>query len=232
MEVDSPAFPRRVPDLLPVAPPPSPALLAAVAAAGLVRTRRPLRALFAVAALGIVWATLLLVWCYGFRDDVGRLSLFRVGLCVGAGLAAFVTQLAGAIVPGRGQVLAAPRGVLRTLALGLLLAATGLLLSGRAPSTSPPLDASVAHYALPCIVNGLGVLAVPTAAALLAVRRHVPIRARSVAMAIGAGTGALSGLVLHLGCRVGGVAHFGLIHGGMMVAPGLLLAVLAPRLLR
>ena len=49
------------------------------------------------------------------------------------------------------------------------------------------------------------------------------------AAALGAGSGSLGGLVLHLHCHVTDPLHLGIVHGGLVVLAALLAAALVPR---
>jgi hypothetical protein len=66
----------------------------------------------------------------------------------------------------------------------------------------------------------------------LFLRGAAPVGARWVGWALGAGGGALGGLLLHLHCSIADRLHMGLIHGGVVVLGGAFAALLVDRLLR
>jgi hypothetical protein len=82
-----------------------------------------------------------------------------------------------------------------------------------------------------CLLSGFLVAAVPATLALLALGRLIPMGAWRTALAVGGAAGVLAGLTLELHCPSADVAHLGLAHGTVMVAPAVLLALLGARLL-
>jgi hypothetical protein len=198
------------------APRPSAALLAAVSGGGAVRTRRPGRALAAVALVAVAWAALFLAFVPMRRDlpFLPHASWVLLAFVWTAGVAA---PLAAALLPRRRQVLPdGARAAAVALAATVVLVAIGLALPPSAPGhTIVPVDAaSTAHSIVHCLRFGMLVALAPLVAGLVALRRLVPVAGARLLAAVGAAAGALGGLVLHVLCPLGGPWHVGFGHGG------------------
>ncbi len=141
-----------------------------------------------------------------------------------------------ALLPRRGQVSPAWR-IARAGALvaGGLFVGAGLLLAREVPGASTTVGGEsndLWRYGHGCLRAGLVTALAPLLLGVLFLRRAVPVGAVWVGAALGAGGGALGGLMLHLHCPITPPLHLGLIHGGVVVIGGLLGALLAPRVLR
>jgi hypothetical protein len=217
------------------APPPSPRLLAEVAATRPVTTRRPARTAVGIALVSLACGLSLLVWGIGLRRDLGALPALPLVLYAAACLVSFTGQLAAAVVPPRREVLPSRRRAARVALASLaIVVPLGLLVGVNAHAGTP---IALGHFdrfwarTLPCFGSGLAVAAVPALIGLWALRRLVPHGAWPMAMAVGGAGGVLAGLVLELHCPRADLVHVGLAHGTVMVIPALLLAVVGSRLL-
>jgi hypothetical protein len=206
------------------APPPSAQLLAAVAGARPVRTRRPGRAFAWAAGIAVMVAALPLARV-PMRADWPHLPRLWWGAVALLWLAGFVVPLACAVLPRRDAVL--PAG--GRAALAAWTAVFGLLLVGFAltpdapPYTLVPVGARAIDISITrCFVFGVVLALVPLVAGLVAVRKVLLVAGSAILAAIGAAAGALSGLVLHVLCPVGGGWHVGVGHAGIVVAMALL----------
>ena len=200
------------------APVPSARLEAALGELGTVRTRRPRLALAVVAVLSVAWCAALLLGVHlGPRPDLAQVSPVRLALVLLGSGAVFTGFLWSAVVPRRGHVLPwlgpARGAVIAGLAVGLL----GVLLAPAAGPRSfvpPPTVAALVRYSRGCARGALMVAIVPTAIALLSLRRSLPLGAARVGARVGVAIGALTAMVMALHCPIVGVAHVGLVHGG------------------
>jgi hypothetical protein len=209
-------------------PPASPALERALAGLRPIRTRRPARVLFGVAAASLTWATAL-VCELGVRKDLGALRSFPFAVYAAACFATFIALLWCALVPPRGQVLSSGSASARATAL-MLVALIGLDLAiAIYPLAGGHLDAGAAARfvaaAWHCVAAAGGVVAVPLALGLWSLRSLLPLGGWRVVMAVGGAAGALAGLVLHVHCSVADPAHVGLVHGAILVLPAVILAL-------
>jgi hypothetical protein len=218
----------------PAHPPPSQALLDAVAAAkgSRVRTRRPALAL-AAALLVALSAGAAMVALRGVRGDLPSQPRAPWLLLGAAWLAGLIAPLALALVPRRGQVLprtAAARAAAIAGALGLV--ALPFVLARVTPDSRVAKDgAELARATLSCLSVGLLLAIAPLAAGALALWRTLPVGARSIGAALGAAGGALGGLALHLHCAWAEPLHVALGHGGAVIVGALVGALLAPLLI-
>jgi hypothetical protein len=216
-------------------PPPSPALLAAVARAGPVKTRRPGRATGGIALLSLASALSVLVWGLGLRRGVGAIPRLPLLLYTAVCLAAFAGQLAAALIPPSGEVLPSGQRSSRMSLVSLAITVPVGILVGI--QTHPGVRSAVGHLAgfwtqaVPCLVNGMAVAAVPALLGFLSLRRLVPGVSRGAARALGGAGGVLAGLTLELHCPHQDLVHVGLAHGSVMLVPALVLALLGVRLL-
>ncbi|HEX4458283.1 MAG TPA: NrsF family protein [Polyangia bacterium] len=211
-------------DELPTPPPPSPALRAIVSGVQPVRTRRPLR-MFAL--LVGVSAVYLALWLTRFhhRRDLGYLP-FTWWLFLGvAWIGGFVMPLAMAVVPRRGAVL--PDGA-RASTATFAVAAVLLVLAFAFTPAAPPHTyiPQGAHDSMAmirhCMTVGLAFAIGPLAIGLVFLRRLLIVGGGRLMAAVGAASGALAGLLLHIICPMGGALHVGFGHGGVVVIAGLL----------
>ena len=215
------------------APGPSAKLMAAVDGMRPVRPRVPLRSLLAVAAAAAVFPSVAMA-LYPLRQDLGALPRAWVVTVAALWLAGFLIPLTVALLPPAGQVLpnsvrAGRTGVLAALTLVLV----GLLFTVDAPGITvlPPATWSAfVHLWLSCVSFSLKVSIPAVIVAALALRRLKIAGLARLGAAIGAAAGALSGLVLHGLCPIGGAAHVGLAHGGGVVIGAVLGALWLPLL--
>jgi hypothetical protein len=219
---------------LPV-PPPSAALLAKVARMEAVKTRRPARAAAGIALLSVACTVSLLVWGMGLRRDLGAIPTFPLLLYAAACLGGFGGQLVAALVPPPGQVLPSSRRSLgMTIALLAITVTAGTVLGVRAHPGVPLTIGQFAGFwasALPCLLDGLVVAAVPATLAVLSLRRLIPRGSWRTTLAVGGACGILAGLALELHCPRVDLLHVGLAHGSVMVGPALVLALAGIRFL-
>src|SRR5438874_1628360 len=118
------------------APPPSQALLAAVAVTKPVRTRVPLRTLLAVAAAAAVFPIAAFA-IYPLRKDLHALPRFWIAGVAVVWLTGFLVPLAAALLPPPGQVLPDGARAGRTAILAALtLVLIGLLCTIDAPGVT------------------------------------------------------------------------------------------------
>lgn len=213
---------------IPAAPPLSAAFEAELAALQPIAPRRPLRQLGVLVAVSAVYASGLLV-ALRVRPDAGELPIAYV---VGAGLAwllGFVVPSYLALVPRPGAVM--PRWWLGALAA--TVASLGLVVLGLVVHPAGPSSGSYGWDQFGrghgCLELGLATALVPVVLGALFLRGALPVGARGVAASLGAGGGALGGLVLHAHCRIADGPHLGLVHGGVVVLAALLAAAIVPR---
>jgi hypothetical protein len=208
----------------PAPPPPSPTLRAIVAGTQPVRMRRPWRAFgLLVGASGVYLA----LWLTRFhhRRDLAYLPLTWWALLAVVWLGGFLLPLGLAILPRRGSVLPdGARASVVALTAAAALLVVGFLLTPTAPAhTLIPVgfartSESIGH----CLTLGLAVALGPLAAGLLALRPLLIVGGARLMGAVGAAAGALGGLLLHIICAVGGPMHVGFGHAGVVVAAGIL----------
>ena len=213
---------------LPAPPAPSAALEAELGTLGPVAPRRPVRQLAMLLAISLVYGAGVLA-VVTTRRDAGELP---TGWLVGAALAwvsGFVIPSYLALVPREGAV--TPRW--RVAAIASLITAVGFITLGFAihPSGPHSVQYGAEHFfrGHTCLEIGLGTALVPVVIGALFLRGALPVGARWIAAALGAGGGSLGGLVLHLHCHVTDPLHVGLIHGGVVVVAAALAAAVVPR---
>lgn len=212
----------------PVPPPLSAALEAELAELAPVATRRPVRRLALVLAVSLLYGAGL-VAMLTLRRDLAQLP---IGWLFGAGLlwlSGFVVPLYLATVPRPGSMM--PRWRLAGLVSGIAAIAmigVSLLVHPTTPQ-SAVLGWQGVTRGYGCLLHGLETAMVPVIAGTIALRKALPVGARWIAAALGAGGGSLGGLVLHLHCPVADGLHVGLVHGGSILAAALLAAALVPR---
>lgn len=220
-------------DELAALPPPAPPALPDAVAAELARLapvtqRRPRRQLAILCAVSLGYGAGVLA-LLSLRRDAAQLPL---GWLVAAGmgwLLGFVLPCFLALVPRPGSMM--PRWQLAAGAA--TLASIGFVVLGLAihPSGRDSLSYGCERFAEGhgCLWIGLAVGLVPVALGAIFLRNALPVGARWIAAALGAGGGALGGLVLHLHCGIADMLHVGLIHGGVVVVAALLAAAVVPR---
>jgi hypothetical protein len=212
------------------APAPSPELLQAISGMKPVRTRSPHRILLVVVALWSLYGAIPLI-AFRLRPDLPFLPAWWVAVVAVAWWAGFIATVVVALLPARGQVV--PHGG-RALATALVVSAALIALGALLPRDAPghsielPLLIGIRN----CGTFALMASILPVAIGLFASRRVVVVRGWCIGAALGTGAGALSGLILHLLCPVGGAAHASLAHGGAVVMCGLIAALIAARVLR
>lgn len=79
-----------------------------------------------------------------------------------------------------------------------------------------------------CMWIGLAVALVPAIVGARFLRGALAVQSRTIAAALGAASGSLGGLVLHLHCGIADGSHVGLIHGGVVAVAAVLAAALLP----
>lgn len=219
-------------ELAALPPPPPPALSAALEAElaqlAPVATRRPLRQLAILVAVSLVYASGLVV-ALTTRGDMLELPM---GWLAGTGLGwlfGFLIPCYLALVPRKGSV--TPRW--RVAAISVAITSVGFVMFGLAihPSgaSSQIYGADHFHHGHTCLELGLATALVPVVIGAIFLRGALPVGARGIAAALGAGGGCLGGLVLHLHCDIADGLHIGLIHGGVVIVAALLSAALVPR---
>lgn len=183
-----------------------------------VKTRRPVRQLVTIVALSLLYAGGLLA-LLGIRPDVARLPAPLLLGWVVVWLVSFVAITYLVVVPPPGQVMPRYRPAALIAALAGLVAVAGGLLLPAAPGTvrTAASAGTVLEQANPCLSYGMLTALVPAVLAALAIRGAVPVSSRWSAAAIGAASGALGGLVLHLHCSLAERLHLGLVHGGVVI---------------
>jgi hypothetical protein len=208
------------------APAPSPALAQAIAEARPVRTRRPRRALAAVAGGALAGAAALLA-VVGVRRDLAGVPAVALALYGLLCLAAFSAQLLVALVPRRGQVLPASGLAARLSLLAMIVLAplSVYVGAGLASGTVEPSRwwSSTAR----CAAIALLVAAVPVGLSLVALRRLLPLGAWRSTAGVAAAGGALAALVLELHCTLAELGHVALGHAVAIALPALALAAVA-----
>jgi hypothetical protein len=190
--------------------------------------RRPMRQLAIAIAASIVYAGGLLA-LLTLRRDLGELP---VGWIIGAGaawLGGFALPLYLALVPKRGSM--TPRWQ-AAAALAIVLSFAFVLLGWNVHPSGPSslyFGRERFFHGYGCLLLGLATALVPVALGAIFLRGALPIRSRWIAAALGAGSGCLGGLVLHMHCRIADRMHVGLIHGGVVVVAAVLAALIVPR---
>lgn len=217
-------------DARPKVPPMSAKLVAEATGAGAVRMRRPGRQLAILVAVSLVYAAGVLVMLR-VRADVGEVPTAWIAGVAIAWFIGFVATVALVIVPPRGSMLVrweTARFFAIVVAVGFVT--LGLLVHPSGPSS---LIYGWEHFLRGhvCLEIGLGVALVPIVAGAIAMRRAQVVRPRTIAFALGAGSGCLGGLLLHFFCRITDGPHIGLIHGGVVLVAGVLTALVVPRII-
>ena len=216
-------------------PPPCPELEEELSQARPVATRRPLSQLALMGGLSLAYAGLL-VLLLSLRRDLGALPLSWVASYAALWLISFVGLAYVATVPRRGEVMPRWRraGALGAIALVLFMVA-GFAWAPAAAGLSivhPPTFGALVDYSQRCLKLGLATAVVPVALAALCLRGAVPTGSRWVGFAAGVAGGALGALVVHFHCAVSTPLHAGIVHTAMILAAGLIGALVIPRVAR
>jgi hypothetical protein len=213
------------------APPPGPALLAAVGSLRPVRTRAPGLALLAVLAAAAVHP-LVVTATLGPRRDLPYLPPAWVAAAALVWAAAAALLFARALLPRRGDVLPdTARAGRAAAAAAVLLVAFGAFATVNAEGRTA-IPASFVDGWLHCTAFTAKVLGPVLLVGLFALRRLHPIGGWRVGAALGAAAGAVAGLSLHFLCALGGGLHVGLAHAGGVGLGAALGAVALGRFLR
>ena len=208
----------------PLAPPPSPTLLNAVASMRPVVTRVPVRAVFAILTVALLYPLGTLLWMLP-RLHLHPATATWVVALVWAGAVAW---LARAVLPAAGQVLPdTTRAGYTTAAVIVGLVSLCLLTTSPVPSTT-----SFLHDWWHCAFFSVRVTVPALVVALFALRGLFPIGSVRIGAAIGAAGAALAGLTLHFICPFGGRLHVALAHGGGVLLGASLGALVLSRRLR
>jgi hypothetical protein len=193
-----------------------------------VAMRRPFRQLAILIVLSGVYAAGL-VFVLTTRSDLHELPMgWLAGAAVGW-LFGFLVPSYLALIPREGSV--TPRWKLAAVAA--VVASIGFITLGL--FIHPMGESSVTygweHFGRghTCLEIGLATALVPVVIGAIFLRGVLPVGSRWIAAALGAGGGALGGLVLHLHCHVQDGLHVGLVHGGVVVVAALFSAAVVPR---
>lgn len=189
------------------------------------RPRRQLLALFGASLLyGGAWLT-----CLSLRRDLSELPTAWIFGGAIAWALGFVVPLSLALLPAAGSMM--PRRQLAATAAitgAILFVAMGWAIHPAGPSSIQYNAARFldGHW---CLWLGLATALVPVLLGAVFLRRSLPVGARWIAAALGAGGGSLGGLVLHLHCSITDPMHTGIIHAGVVSVAAVLAALLVPR---
>jgi hypothetical protein len=221
-------------------PPPSPALLDRIGAMRPVRTRRPWRALAGVAGASLVYAAAWVagpsrwIWGRALRRDLGELPRAWLVTAGGIWLLAFLTPLALAMIPRRGQLLHRTSAARWSAIVGIVGLALFALTARIAPGVSlvAASRAQLVTVTAQCAAAVLSVALVPIALAVATLRRALATGAAAIGAAVGAAGGALGGLALHLHCPWAEPAHVLLGHAVPVAAAAVISSLVAARFLQ
>jgi Negative regulator of sigma F len=203
-------------------------LEAELAAIAPVTLRRPMRHLAALAVLSLLYGAVL-VLVLTTRDDMRELPMgWLAGVAIGW-MFGFLVPTYFALIPKRGTM--TPRW--KPAAIAAVVASVGFVSLGLAVH---PMGASSQDYGVDrfahghtCLEIGLATALIPVVIGAIFLRGALPVGSRWIAAALGAGGGALGGLVLHLHCNVADGLHVGVIHGGVVIVAAALSAAIVPR---
>jgi hypothetical protein len=193
-----------------------------------VATRRPLRELAIVGIASTAYALVLLA-VLGYRRDFDELPIEWLLGAAGLWLAGFAVPLHFVVVPRPGAVTPRWRAAATCAVVGsIAFVALGLAIHPHGPSS---LHYGAEHFLRGhwCLWLGLATALVPVAIVAILLRGALAVRSRWIAAAVGAGGGALGGLLLHFHCPIADELHVGLVHGGVVGVAALLAAALLPR---
>jgi hypothetical protein len=216
--VTAPEAPAKLP-----APPPSAALAAALTGLRPVPTRRPWRAFALVTAASLAAAAALL-GALGVRRDLAAVPAAPLALYAVACLAVFATSLRLALVPPRGQVLP---GATRLSLLLMLVMVPLSLYAGVAVGTAWIEPRRWWPQTLRCASTGLAIAGIPLSLTFIALRWLLAYDTWRSAATVAAAGGLLAALVLELHCSVAELRHVGFGHGLALIAPLIVVGVVA-----
>jgi hypothetical protein len=211
-----------------VPPRPSATLLTHVAGMKPVRPRAPRRSLLIVALAACAYPAWALI-TRPFRPDLAALPAPWVITAGALWLAGFILPLTCAVLPGTGQVVPDGKRAFRTACLtavaliGVSLFVPVEAFGGRSTmaASEQSLMSLTSLMSLmswrKCVTAGLKVSAPAIMAGALALRRVAIVEAWRLGAAVGAASGALAGLTLHLSCPDSRPVHVALAHGGGVV---------------
>jgi hypothetical protein len=205
-------------------PPPSPQMLKAVGAIKPVRTRSRFGAFLVVLVIGAAWPAYSLLR-FPLRPDLGALPSAWVGIGAALWAFAFVSSLAMALVPARGDVLPSAGRASRvsTIAMGVVLLFTALW-TAHAPGVSlrpEDIGKTLIQSCYGCGKYVLQVSAIFLILGFLFLRRVLPMGGRRIGLALGAAGGSLAGLALHFACPIATTGHVLISHVGVMILASL-----------
>ncbi|HLL23206.1 MAG TPA: NrsF family protein [Kofleriaceae bacterium] len=214
---------------VPRAPPVSSALEAELGQLVPVRTRQPLRQLAMLAIASLIYSAVL-VYVLAMRTDLDDLPVSGLAAVAAAWLFGFLVPCYLALVPRAGTMsprLALLIAVVVVASIGFVM--LGLVVHPMSPSLSVVYGSEHFGRGHTCLEVGLATALLPVIVGAVFLRGALPVGARWVGAALGAGGGCLGGLVLHLHCNVADGLHVGLVHGGVVVLSALLSAAIVPR---
>jgi hypothetical protein len=192
------------------------------------RTRRPHRQWSVLVGAGALYATVVVLVLTTRVDlselPVGWITAVAAGWFVGFAVAAYV-----ALVPRSGMV--TPRWYLAAwvaAVASLGFVALGLGVHPQGPSSLIYGWERLGHGHF-CLELGVAISICPVVLGAVFLRGTLPIRSRRIAAVLGAGSGCLGGLVLHLFCKIADGPHIGIMHGGVVGVTVVLAALLVPR---
>jgi hypothetical protein len=205
-------------------PPPSPEMLKAVGAIKPVRTRSRFGAFLVVLVIGAAWPAYTLIR-FPLRRDLGALPPAWVGIGAALWAFAFVSSLAMALVPARGDVLPSAGRASRVsaIAMGVVLLFTALW-TAHVPGVSlrpEDIGKTLIQSCYGCGKYVLQVAAIFLILGFLFLRRVLPMGGRRIGLALGAAGGSLAGLALHFVCPIATTGHVLISHVGVMILASL-----------
>jgi hypothetical protein len=213
------------------APPMPAALEAELAKLVPVAMRRPLRQLAILAAVSLIYAAGL-VAVLSMRADMMEVPIGWLVAAGAAWLGGFLVPAYFALVPRAGAMM--PRW--RVAAAVAVVVSIGFVALGAIvhPSGYHSRQLGWEHFARghTCLELGLLTAFVPVVLGAIFLRGVLPVGARWTAAGLGAGSGCLGGLMLHLHCPITDAPHVALMHGGVVGVAALLSAALVPRMRR
>lgn len=193
------------------------------------RPRRP-RLQWAMTVIASLVYAIVLVAVLGLRRDWVELPAAWQFGSAALWLASVAIPLWLLMVPKAGQVI----GRWRAAVAVAVCASLGLVLLNALVHPSGPSSFSVGSSTLrghACMEISVGIAIVPIMIFGFLLRGVYPVGGRAVAVVIGAATGSLAGLCMHLHCRISDGLHVVLFHCGAIVATAGLAWLLAPIML-
>jgi len=215
-------------------PPPSSALMTAIAASERKSPRVPAKRLALLVALGALQVGGMAL-ALGLRREITELPKLWYGAYLAAWALSFVALGWATQIPPKGRVM--PRAWFGAFGLvaAVLFMAGGVLFAEDVPGRSTmyePTFANVLHYAPYCTSVGLASSILPIILAGFLLRGATPRGARRIGLGVGAAAGSLGGLTLHLHCPIAEGTHLGFVHGGVVAIAALAGAFAVPLISR